>query len=169
MDPPSHFDIPLPLTACSRGVECRRNTGGDSTGPNAGHDHELIVTFGSNVTLASAAVVPNHVAASYTVSSNVVTIDLHGVQYAGKDGELNINLRGVSDGTNTGLVSIPMGVLLGDVNTSGRVDAANVSFVRQQTLQTVGSSKFREDINVSGRIDAADVSIARQQTLTSLP
>jgi hypothetical protein len=62
-----------------------------------------------------------------------------------------------------------MGVLIGDVNASGRVDAADVSSVRQQTLQNVDGSNFREDINASGRIDAADVSIARQQTLTSLP
>jgi hypothetical protein len=62
-----------------------------------------------------------------------------------------------------------MGVLLGDVNASGRVDAADVSLVREQTLVPIDSSNFRADINASGRIDAADVSIARQQTLTSLP
>jgi hypothetical protein len=62
-----------------------------------------------------------------------------------------------------------MGILIGDVNASGRVDAADVSSVRQQTLQAITSSNFRNDINASGRIDAADVSIARQQTLTSLP
>jgi hypothetical protein len=82
-------------------------------------------------------------------------------------------LSDVSDGTNTNDVSIPMGVLLGDVNGSARVDAADVSLVRQQTLQPVndnsGTSNFREDINVSDRIDAADVSVVRQQTLTSLP
>jgi len=62
-----------------------------------------------------------------------------------------------------------MGVLIGDVNASRRVDAADVSFVRQQTLQAIDINNFRADINASGRIDAADVSIARQQTLTSLP
>jgi hypothetical protein len=41
--------------------------------------------------------------------------------------------------------------------------------VRQQTLQPITSTNFREDINASGRIDAADVSVARQNTLTSLP
>jgi hypothetical protein len=80
-----------------------------------------------------------------------------------------ITLTGVSDGINTNDVNIPMGVLLGDVNGSRRVDAADVSLVRQQTLQAITPSNFREDINVSGRIDAADVSTARQQTLTSLP
>ena len=64
---------------------------------------------------------------------------------------------------------VQLGLLVGDVNGSARVDAADVSSVRQQTLQTVTTSNFRDDINASGRIDAADVSIARQQTLTSLP
>jgi len=62
-----------------------------------------------------------------------------------------------------------MDVLVADVNASRRVDAADVSLVRQQSLQPVTTTNFREDINASGRIDAADVSIARQQTLTSLP
>ena len=168
-NPPPHFDIPLPLSCSSRGIECRRNTASDTAGPNAGHDHELIITFGSNVTLASVAVAPSYVTATYSVSSNVVTIDLHGVLNAGRDGELNINLRGVSDGTNLGFVSIPMGVLLGDVNGSGDVDSADVFLVRQQTLHNVTDANFREDINASGDIDSADVFIARKQTLTSLP
>ena len=33
-----------------------------------------------------------------------------------------------------------MGVLLGDVNASARVDAGDVSLVRQQTLQTITTS-----------------------------
>jgi hypothetical protein len=82
---------------------------------------------------------------------------------------LSISLAGVSDGTNTTNVSVPMSVLIGDVNVMERVDAADVSVVRQQTIQPVTTDNFREDINASGRIDAADVSIARQQTLTSLP
>jgi hypothetical protein len=58
---------------------------------------------------------------------------------------------------------------MGDVNSSKRVDAADVSSVRQQTLQTLTNLNFRNDLNTTGRIDGADVSIARQQTLTSLP
>jgi hypothetical protein len=62
-----------------------------------------------------------------------------------------------------------MGILIGNVSASGGGGAANVSLVRQQTLQLITTSNFREDVNASGRIDAADVSIVRQQTLTSLP
>lgn len=62
-----------------------------------------------------------------------------------------------------------MGVLLGDANGSSRVDSGDVSLVRQQTLQPITGSNFKEDINLSNRIDSGDVSIVRQQTLTSLP
>ena len=82
---------------------------------------------------------------------------------------ITLGLFDVSDGTHSGDVGIRAGMLLGDVDASRQVDAADVSLVRQQTLQQITSSNFREDINASGRIDAADVSIARQQTLTSLP
>jgi hypothetical protein len=74
-----------------------------------------------------------------------------------------------SVGISGDVVGPQMGLLLGDVNASGRVDAADVSSVRQQTIQAVTTANFRNDPNTSGRIDAADVSVARQQTLTSLP
>jgi hypothetical protein len=75
----------------------------------------------------------------------------------------------VNDGTSAHTIVVPMGVLLGDVDASGRVDSTDVFQVRQQSLQTAGPSNFRTDVNESGRIDSTDVFIARQQTLTSLP
>jgi hypothetical protein len=165
-----YFDLPLPLSCASAGIECRRNSGSDANGPNVGHDDELIVTFGNILGVSGVDVATGKsgdgTTASFAVSNNVVTVDLHNVPNARK---LTINLRNVSDGTNSGLVSIPVGVLLGDLNGSARVDAADVSLVRQQSLQTITTSNFREDVNASGRIDAADVSVVRQQTLTSLP
>jgi hypothetical protein len=104
------------------------------------------------------------------------------VEQVGAQGQVTVNLTGVrnlqtikltltniSDGTNSGDLTVAMVVIVGDVNSSGRVDAADVSLVRQQTLEPVTTSNFREDVNTSGRIDAADVSIIRQRTLTSLP
>jgi hypothetical protein len=95
-------------------------------------------------------------------------VNLTGVANAQR---LTVSLSNISDsaGNFSSAISAQMDVLLDDVNASGRVDAADVSLVRQQTLQPITSSNFREDVNVSGRIDAADVSIVRQQTLTSLP
>ena len=151
------FDIGLPLSG-NVGIECR--TGGSPTG-----NHTIVVTFATPISAVASATCAGN-AATTSISGSDVTVNCTNVPNAQT---VAINLVGVNDGTNTGNVSIPMGVLLGDVNASRRVDAADVSLVRQQTLQTVTTSNFQEDINASGRIDAADVSIARQQTLTSLP
>ena len=108
-------------------------------------------------------------------SSNIDNADAHNyiVNLTGVTNAqtITIALSDVADsvGNFSSAVSAQIGVLLGDVNASRRVDAADVSSVRQQTLQPISISNFRNDINTSGRIDAADVSIARQQTLTSLP
>jgi uncharacterized repeat protein (TIGR01451 family) len=151
------FDIDLPLSG-SVGVECR--TGGSPTG-----NHTIVVSFPATITAVASATCAGNPATT-SISGNQVTVNCTGVPNAQV---VTIALNGVSDGTNVTNASVPMGVLLGDVNASHRVDAADVSSVRQQTLQTITSANFRNDINASGRIDAADVSTARQQTLTSIP
>ena len=151
------FDIDLPLSG-PVGIESR--SGGSPTG-----NHTIVVSFVTPITAVASATCAGNPATT-TISGNQVTVNCTAVPNAQT---IAINVMGVTDGTHTANVSIPMGVLLGDVNASRRVDAADVSLVRQQTLQAITTSNFREDINTSGRIDAADVSIARQQTLTSLP
>jgi hypothetical protein len=157
------FDVNLPLTG-ARGVECR--SGG------ANNDYTMVFTFLNNLTSVASANVTSGTG-SVTTSSigpnpNQYTVNLTGVTTAQY---ITVTLNSVVDaaGNSGNVLSPQMGVLVGNVNASGRVDAADVSLVRQQTLQPVTSSTFRDDINISGRIDSADVSIARQQTLTSLP
>jgi hypothetical protein len=155
------FDIILPQPPAPGGIECR------STGGN----YKMVFTFGNNLIGVAGVSVTSGTAtvgaSSIGPNPNQYTVNLNGVSNAQY---LTVSLNNVTDSTGaTGDVTGRMGVLIGDVNASGRVDAADVSTVRQQTLQPVTSSNFREDINASGRIDAADVSIARQQTLTSLP
>jgi len=67
-----------------------------------------------------------------------------------------------------GDVSIPMAMLLGDVNASRRIDAADVSLVRQQALEPITTANFREDVNANGIIDSGDVFQTRSKTETSL-
>jgi hypothetical protein len=132
-----------------------------------------VFTFANTLTTIGAASVTSGsgTVASSNIDSNdahVYIVNLTGVANAQV---ITLSLTNVHDsaGDFSSNVSVQMGVLLGDINASGRVDSADVSLVRQQTLQPVTSSNFRDDINASGRIDAADVSVARQQTLTSLP
>ncbi len=158
------FDVDLPL-AGDPGIECR------SGGANG--DYTLVFIFANPLGSVGGANVTNGTGSA--ASSNIDTGDPHDyiVNLTGVTNAqyITVSLTNVADsvGNFSTTLSASMGLLLGDVNASGRVDAADVSGVRQQTLQPVTSSNFREDINASGRIDAADVSIARQQTLTSLP
>ena len=149
------FDIDLPLIG-TRGIECR------SGGANS--NYQMVFTFVNNVASCGSASMGT---LSNEPNSNQCTVNLTSVpnqQY------LTVTLSNVLDSqANTGSVSGTMGVLVGDVNASGRVDSGDVSLVRGQTLQPIDLSNFREDINASGRIDSGDVSVARQQTLTSLP
>ncbi len=158
------FDIDLPL-AGRLGIECRSGA--------ANGDFTLVFNFANPVSSVGSVSVSSGTGS--VLGSSIDSNDAHNyiVNLTGiANGQVvTVTLANVVDsaGNNNRAVSASMGVLLGDVNASGRVDAADVSLVRQQTLQTVTTSNFREDINTSGRIDAADVSIARQQTLTSLP
>jgi hypothetical protein len=156
------FDVDL---TNGNGIECRS---GGATG-----DYTLVFAFANPLTNVDSATVSGGVGS--VASANVDPNDAHNyiVNLTGVANvqTVSVSLIDVADslGDFSGSISASMGVLLGDVNGSRRVDAADVSSVRQQTLQPIDASNFRNDINASGRIDAADVSIARQQTLTSLP
>ena len=156
------FDVHLPL-AGTPGIECR--SGG------ASNDHQIVFTFPIAVTFTSASVTSGtgSVASSAGSGTTGVTVNLTGVTDAQY---VTVTLLGVNDGTNTNDVAVRMGVLIGDVNASGRVDGSDVSLIRQQNFQTTFTQNpptFREDVNASGRIDGRDVSIARQNNFHSLP
>jgi hypothetical protein len=147
------------------GIECRSGgTGGNYT---------IVFTFANTLTSVGGATVTSGTGsvASSIIDSNDAHNYIVNLTAVTNAQTITVNLGNVTDsmGDFSSIVSASMGVLIADVNASRRVDAADVSAVRQQTLQPVTPSNFREDINATGRIDAADVSIARQQTLTSLP
>jgi hypothetical protein len=156
------FDVDL---TTGNGIECRS---GGTTG-----DYTVVFQFantlasvdGASVISGTGSVVSGNIDSSDARNYIVNLTGVTNAQY------ITVSLVNVNDaiGRFSSSVSALMGVLIGDVNASHRVDAADVSSVRQQTLQSISGSNFRADINASGRIDAADVSIARQQTLTSLP
>jgi hypothetical protein len=158
------FNINLPLIG-NPGIECR--SGG------ANHEYTMVFTFARILTSVSGASVTSgtgSVASSYIDSYDAhnYIVNLTGVTNAQV---ITVNLSNVTDSTGdfSNTVSERMGVLLGDVDASGRVDSTDVFQVRQQSLQNANASNFRMDIDESGRIDSTDVFIVRQQTLTTLP
>lgn len=155
------FDINLPIGSPA-GIEPRIGQGGNSD------QHLIVITFAAPVTFSSATVTSGTGSVSSTSGTGTATINVSLAGVANAQW-LTLTLLNVSDGSNANDIAIPMGFLLGDVNASGRVDSADASLVRSQTLQTLTSSNFQDDVNASGRIDSTDVSIVRQQTLTFLP
>ena len=155
------FDVDLPLLG-NPGIECR--TGGTSK------NFKVVVTFAVPITsVTSANVAPGSgtgsVSGQPTINNTQVTINLTNVSNAQM---LTVNLIGVTGGGNSGNVSIPMGVLLGDVNASKQVDGNDVSSVQGHTRQSANLTNFRNDVNTSGLIDGNDVSITQGQTRTSI-
>ena len=159
------FDVALPLSG-TLGVECR--SGG------ATNDYSIVVTFGDNVTVtgnpqAQVTRGTGCVGAggacngSVSISGNTVTIPLTNISNAQK---LAVTLNNVNGAIN---VTIPMGVLVGDTNSNGSVNAADVAQTKGRLGQSVNASNFRSDLNTNGSINAADTAIIKQNSGTSLP
>ena len=138
----------------------------DRTGPVAGA-HQVIVTFGNNVTVAGATVSSGvGTVGSFSVSGAVVTVNLTGVADVQR---ITITLVNVNDGTNSGDVLVPMALLLGDTNGSGAVSAADVAQTKGQSGQTTTAANFRNDVNTSGGISASDVAQVKIKSGNVLP
>jgi hypothetical protein len=150
------FDVALPLSG-PVGIECR--LGGTPTG-----NHTIVVNFPTAISAVASATCAGN-AATTSISGNQVTVNCTGVPNAQT---VAINLNGVNDGTNIGNVSIPMGVLLGDVNASGVVTTGDTNLCKQQALQPVTNANFRNDINASGAITTGDVNLIKQNALSHL-
>jgi CSLREA domain-containing protein len=154
------FDINLPLTGAV-GIECRNGT-----------TEQVIMSFATPVTVANVTATPDPnkpgatgSVSSFNVNGSEVTVNLSGVSNAQR---LTVNLSNVGDGVNTNsALSIPMGVLLGDVNGNGVLTNADVSLVKAQVaaggnVDPLGSN-FRDDVNANGVITNADVSLTKAQ------
>jgi hypothetical protein len=135
-------------------------------GPVAGQ-HKIVVTFEDDVTLSSASITSGSGRVdNFSVSGTQVTVNLSGVANAQT---VTINLGNVTDGVNTGDMSISMSVLAGDTTGNGAVSSSDVSQTRLHAGQSVTSANFRTDINTNGLINATDVSLVKSNSGTALP
>ncbi|MGI9087735.1 MAG: hypothetical protein ACR2HH_08370 [Chthoniobacterales bacterium] len=150
------FDIDLPFTG-STGIESR-------TGPVAGQ-HTVVFTYSVPVNVTTATATCGGLPATRSASGSQVTVTCTGIA---NSQTIAVSLSGVSDGTNSGNVSVPMGLLLGDVDASRVVDGNDVSNVQGHTRETPNSSNFRADVDTSGLVDGNDVSITQGQTRSAL-
>jgi Tol biopolymer transport system component len=163
------FDIDLPFSSSlpvpSPGIECR-------AGGGTGRDHTLVFTFSNTPVSGSASVVngTGSVNGSPTFSGNTMSVNLTGVDNAQQIG-VTVSVTDNFGGNFTNPAGIPvyMGVLLGDVDATGRVDGNDVSAVQSHTRQSTDNTNYRYDVDTNGRIDGNDVSATQADTRTSLP
>lgn len=152
------FDVDLP-SGGNVGIECR--TGGSNG------DHQIVMDFATPTTASSASITSGiGMVNTATVNGSQITANLTGVTNAQ---QIVLTLFGVSDGVNTNNVSIPMGVLLGDVNGNGAVNSTDVSLTKLQSGQSITNTNFRADVNVNGFINASDVSLVKSKSGSALP
>ncbi len=157
------FDVDLPFIG-PPGIECR--TGGPS------NNHKVVVTFPVNITaVGSATVTPGaggtaSVSGPPVVTGSVVTVNLTNVSNAQT---LTVHLLGVSDGSRSANVDIPMSVLLGDTNASKAVNSTDISQTKTQSGTAASNANFRNDVTVNGLINSSDVATVKSKSGTALP
>ena len=152
------FNLPLPITG-DLGVECR--TGGtDGT-------HQIVLTFPVSVTVNDAEITSGSGnVTSFTPSGTEITVNLSDVPNAQT---IVLTLFGVNDGSTTGNVSVPMGVLFGDVNGLAGVTGSDVNICKSQVGVDPSEDNFQNDVNLTGFISGSDVNLVKSQVGTTLP
>jgi hypothetical protein len=65
-------------------------------------------------------------------------------------------------------VTLRVGVLRGDVNGNGVVNATDVSQVKAQSGQPLNTATFRSDVNASGATNSTDIGMVRAQAGAAL-
>jgi hypothetical protein len=157
------FDIVLPLSG-TPGNECR--SGG------ATNAYTLVYTLGGNLSATGTATVTQGTATVGTPTlgpnANQVTAPLTGVTNAQ---HLIVTLNGVQDAAGAVLNNLVgrVDVLIGDTNSDGFVNSADISQTKSQSGQPVGASNFREDVNTDGFINSGDISLVKSKSGTALP
>ncbi len=131
------------------------------------NDYQVIFTFLGLATFQSAAVTAGNGAVSGTSGngSGTVTVYLTGVSSAQR---ITVTLQGV-DGAPNGEVSVNMGVLVGDTNGDGFVNAGDSGQTRNRSGQAADATNFRSDVNADGIVNSGDTSAVRSRSGTSLP
>jgi hypothetical protein len=157
------FDIDLPLyagaTGPGRGVECRNGSGGSYT---------IIFNFTNSVTAVGG------VTSTCGTPTAAIGADNHQVLVSLSAGGCNaqyitVTLNNVSDGTSTISAPVTFGLLIGDTNGNGTVNASDVAMTKAQSGAAACPPNFRTDVNGDGNINASDVALVKFNVGNSLP
>ena len=82
---------------------------------------------------------------------------------------ITMTLSGVSNGTSTGNVTVPMSLLVGDTNGDRVVNSGDVLQTRNRAGGAATSTNFRSDVNADGAVNSGDTIIVRSRSGDFLP
>ena len=144
----------------SSGIECRSVSGGAT----------LVLNFDQPISAAIATISPTapaKISRSPTFSGNAVLVNVTGLQNATA---YTLTLTNASNtGGEISTVTVSLRTLLGDVNESGSVTAADVNTANGLVSSTpVTSSNFTSDVNLAGSVSKADVTTIKQNVGKSI-
>jgi hypothetical protein len=159
---PPPFDLPIDYTVPVSGritVEPR----------NIGAGHTIVFQFNSTISSTGT------VTAIDTVSGAIA-----GILANPAGSEIIVALPGVPDKrrvtvslTNVNGAGVnaaaTIGFLMGDVNSTGVVNASDIAGVKARSLQSANADNFKFDLDTSGTINATDVSAAKARSGLVLP
>jgi N-acetylneuraminic acid mutarotase len=159
------FAINLPLTGPS-GVEDR------SGGPNK--KYTVVMTFNENIVSVGGASSTCGAVQSVVIDSSdphKVNVNLVNVAHGCNGSTIAVTADSITDDQGNVLdsASVPLGLLLGDVNGDRAVDSEDVHVARQFAHQRTDSTNFRADVSNDGYISSSDKTLIDQQLGTFLP
>ena len=84
---------------------------------------------------------------------------------------ITVALTNVNDsaGNRSASVPISMGVLVGDTNGDGLVNAGDALQTRNRAGQATDGTNFRSDVNTDGFVNSGDATVVRARSGTALP
>jgi hypothetical protein len=158
------FDINLPLNGLI-GIECR-----------SGSSYAIVFKFANTLTsVASVNATATGMIQPGPTSGSIDPMDAHNyianltalpnAQY------IAVTLGNVNDADGNFSNSVPavMGLLIGDGNANGSVNASDVAQVKSRIGQIIDGTNFRSDVNANGVINSADVSNVKSNIGNGLP
>lgn len=159
------FDLTLPLNG-PVGIECRRsNSLGDG-------NYVLVFKFVNDLVSVGGATVTS---GNASISSSKIGADAREyiVKLSGVDNaqEVAVTLNNMTDsaGNFGSLLSVSMGVLIGDATNNGVVNSSDVGEVKSPSGTPVTSANFRADIDANGSLNDTDVGLVKHFVGSALP
>jgi hypothetical protein len=132
-----------------------------------GTGHTLVFQFNNIISTIDTTSASTGSVAALASGSDVI-VKITGVP---DNQRVQVSFAGVTctNGSTIASTGATVGFLVGDVNSTGAVTAADISAVKAHVGQSTSLSNFKFDLNASGIIDASDLSAVKARAGLLLP